>query len=64
MSSPDFLSSLSLMTLLVPLILVGIAFAYFMRRRSNRHPLEGQHERNVAKDLDAGRAAPDHLDRK
>ncbi|WP_155006431.1 LPXTG cell wall anchor domain-containing protein [Sphingomonas hengshuiensis] len=61
MSSNGFLSSLNLMTLVVGLIVVAIGFAFFLRKRRNRHPLDGQRERNVAQDLDAGKSAPDHL---
>ncbi|UZK66672.1 hypothetical protein [Sphingomonas sp. M1-B02] len=61
MSSTDFLSSLNLMTLVIVVIVVAIGFAFFLRKRRNRHPLDGQEERNVARDLDAGKSAPDHL---
>ena len=64
MSNIGFLSSLNLGTLVIVLIVVLIAFAYFMRRRSNRHPLEGRKERNIAQDVDAGRPAPEHSPRK
>ena len=60
MTSSTFLSSLNLGTLVVVLVIVAIGFAYFLRKRSNRRPLEGREERNVARDLDAGREAPDH----
>lgn len=60
MSSTGLLSSLSLMTLVGVLVIVAIGFVFFLRRRSNRHPLEGREERNVAHDLDANRDAPDH----
>ncbi len=60
MSSTTFLSSLSLGTLGIGLLIVAIGFAYFLRRRSNRHPLAGRQERNIAKDLEAGKQPPDH----
>ncbi len=63
MSSSGFLSSLNLGTLVIVFLIVAIAFAYFLRRRSNRLPMEGRQERNVAEDLDAGRSAPDHSPR-
>jgi len=63
MSSSGFLSSLNLMTLGIVLVVAALAFAYFLRRRSNRHPLEGRQERNIAEDLDAGRKPPDHSPR-
>lgn len=64
MTSSGFLSSLNLMTLVGVFLVVAIGFVYFLRRRSNRHPLEGREERNVARDLDAARDAPDHSPRK
>ena len=64
MPTNGLLSSLNLFTLIAVVLLVAIGFAYFLRKRSNRHPLEGRQERNVAKDLDAGRDAPDHTPRK
>ncbi len=63
MSTSGFLSSLNLATLIGVVLVVAIGFAYFLRRRSNRHPLDGREERNVAKDLDAHRDAPDHSPR-
>ena len=63
MASTEFLSAQNLMTL-VAVFLIGLtAFLYFMRKRSNRHPMAGRQERNIAADLDAGRAAPDHSPR-
>lgn len=63
MSRPELLSSLNLMTLIGVFAIVAIAFAIFLRKRSNRKPLDGRQERNVAADLDADRAAPDHSPR-
>lgn len=63
MHTTGFLASLNLGTLVIVFVAVAIGFAYFLRKRSNRHPLEGRQERNVARDLDAGRAAPDELPR-
>lgn len=54
-SLPAFLN---LGTLLIVLILaVGMAL-WFFRKRSNRKPMEGRKERNVAADLDRGKVAP------
>ncbi|MEG3163123.1 LPXTG cell wall anchor domain-containing protein [Sphingomonas sp. PB2P19] len=64
MSRTGLLSSLNLMTLIGVFVIVAIGFIFFLRRRSNRRPLEGREERNVARDLDAGRPAPDHSPRK
>lgn len=63
MSRTEMLSSLNLMTLVVVAAIVAIGFALFMRRRSNRHPLEGRQERNIARDLDEGNTPPDHSPR-
>lgn len=63
MSNGGFLSSLNLMTLVVVFLIVAGAFVFFLRKRSNRHPLEGRQERNVGADLDANNAAPDHTPR-
>ena len=63
MSTSGLLSSLNLGTLVVGFLIVVIAFGYFLRRRSNRHPMEGRRERNVAEDIDAGREPPDHSPR-
>jgi LPXTG-motif cell wall-anchored protein len=63
MSRIDFLSSLNLVTLIIVVAIAAIGLALFLRRRRNRHPLDGRAERNVAADLDAGRAAPDHSPR-
>ncbi|MES2903220.1 MAG: hypothetical protein V4696_03460 [Pseudomonadota bacterium] len=59
MSLSEMLSSLNLMTLVIAVVIVGLGFLYFLRKRSNRHPMEGRQERNVAADLDAGHAAED-----
>ena len=60
----EMLTSLNLVTLILAVVIVGAGFAFFLRKRGNRHPLEGREERNVGADLDAGRAAPDHSPRK
>lgn len=58
MSSSGFLASLNLSTLVIVVLVAGAALLFFMRKRSNRHPMEGRQERNVAADIDAGRGAP------
>lgn len=63
MSPHGFLSSLNLMTLVVVLVIVVFSYAYFMRKRSHRKPMEGRQERNIAKDIDAGRPPPDRSPR-
>ena len=59
LSKSELLPFLNLGTLISVLVIAAIGFAYFMRKRSNRHPMEGIRERNVGADLDAGRAAPE-----
>jgi preprotein translocase subunit YajC len=63
MASTEFLSAQNLMTLIAIFVIAAVAFMFFMRKRSNREPMEGRRERNVAADLDAGRKAPDHSPR-
>jgi LPXTG-motif cell wall-anchored protein len=63
MSTSEYLSSQNLMILVIGALVLAIALAFFLRKRSNRHPLEGRQERNVGADLDAGRKAPDHSPR-
>ncbi len=60
MATSGFLASLNLGTLVIVFLVVAAGLMYFLRRRSNRHPLEGRRERNVGADLDAGREPPDH----
>ena len=60
MASTSFLGALNLTTLVIVAVVVAIGFAFFLRRRSNRHPLENREERNIARDLDQGRPAEDH----
>ena len=40
MSESGLLSSLNLMTLIGALVIAVLLFAYFMRKRSNRHPMD------------------------
>lgn len=63
MSKSELLPSLNLATLVIVLAIVAIGFLFFLRKRSNRHPMEGREERNVAADLDAGRPADDRSPR-
>ena len=59
----ELLSSLSLGTLIVVAAIIAIVLALFLRRRSNRRPLEGRVERNVGAEIDAGKRAPDRSSR-
>ena len=63
MHKTDLLSSLNLGTLVIVLVIVVIGLIYFRRKRSNRHPMDGRAERNVAEDIDAGRDAPERSPR-
>jgi LPXTG-motif cell wall-anchored protein len=63
MTTFEYLSSQNLMILVAGALVLAIALAWFLRKRSNRHPMEGRQERNVGADLDAGRKAPDHSPR-
>ena len=55
MSTNELVPGLGLSTLLIVLAVAAVIFLLFMRRRSNRHPMEGERERNVARDIDQGR---------
>lgn len=63
MAPTEFLSAQNLMTLIAVFVIAAAAFMFFLRKRSNREPMEGRQERNVGADLDAGRKAPDHSPR-
>lgn len=63
MARTDFLSTLNLGTLAIVLVIVAVLFAFFLRKRNNRHPMDGRQERNVAADIDSGRGAPDRSPR-
>lgn len=63
MSTFEYLASQNLMILVTGFLVAAAALAFFLRKRSNRHPMEGRQERNVGADLDAGRKAPDHSPR-
>ena len=47
MTNGTFLSSLNLMTLIGVLAVAVIAFAFFMRKRSNRHPMDTPRGREI-----------------
>ena len=63
MSTSNFLGSLNLGTLVIVFLIVAAGFIFFLRKRSNRHPMDGHRERNVGADLDVGRDPPDHSPR-
>lgn len=53
MSRNELLPSLNLATLVIVLVALAIVFAFFLRKRSHRRPMENTPERNIAADLDA-----------
>lgn len=55
MESHQAIPSLMFMTLAAVLVIVAVALVYFLRKRSNRKPLENKREVNVAKEIDEGR---------
>ena len=63
MTTFEYLSAQNLMILVTGVLIAAVALAFFLRKKSNRHPMEGRRERNVGADLDAGRKAPDHSPR-
>jgi hypothetical protein len=63
MPAHHILSLLSLATLGIVLLIAAAGFVYFIRRKSNRDPMNGRQERNIAKDLDGGQEPPNHSPR-
>lgn len=57
-SNSGFLASLNLGTIVIAVLIVGAILLFFIRKRSNRHSMEGREHRNVGADIDAGRDAP------
>ncbi len=47
MNADHPISLLIYVTFGAALLIVGGAFLYFMRKRSNRHPMAGERERNI-----------------
>lgn len=59
MSSTDHaVPSLMLMTLGAVILILAIMLIMFLRRRSNRHPMKGQPERHVGREIDEGKRGP------
>jgi hypothetical protein len=50
-------SSLNLATLILAFAVAAVALILFLKKRSNRHHLDGRAERNIAADLDEGRSS-------
>ncbi|OZA94532.1 hypothetical protein U4960_14590 [Altererythrobacter sp. H2] len=64
MSASELVPILGLVTLIIALIAAAIALTKFLRKPSNRHPMDHREERNVAADIDAGRAPKNHSPRR
>jgi hypothetical protein len=47
MQTDDLLAWLAFGTLLAVLVIALILFLRFMRKPRNRHPMDGEHERNI-----------------
>lgn len=54
MSAHQTVPSLMLMTLGIVLVIAIVLLIWFLRRPSNRHPMHGSPDRNVAKEIDEG----------
>jgi hypothetical protein len=52
MSQDELVPSLMLFTLIAVAIIAVILLLRFMRKPQNRHPLEGERERNIGEVLD------------
>ncbi len=53
MNTTDTVSSLNFVTLGIGVVIALAVLLFFLRKRSNRHPLEGKREENIAQRLDA-----------
>ena len=47
MNTPEMTSALGLGTLILALIIVVVILLRFLRKPENRHPMDGQPERNI-----------------
>jgi hypothetical protein len=52
MSQDELVPSLMLFTLIAVAIIAVVLLLRFMRRPQNRHPMEGERERNIGEALD------------
>lgn len=60
MSGQEMISSLGFGTLIIVLIIALVVFLIFLRKPRNRHPMDGEHERNIGeirRDAEASDAA-------
>jgi hypothetical protein len=48
MNTPEMTSALGFGTLIIGLIVAIVLLLRFLRKPENRHPMEGQRERNIA----------------
>lgn len=54
------LSSLNIFTLVVVAAVLLAALLFFLRKKGNRHPMEGQREENIAERIDDSRPKREH----
>ena len=47
MNTPEMTSALGLGTLILALIIAVVILLHFLRKPENRHPMDGQPERNI-----------------
>lgn len=47
MQLPSFLASLNLVTLVIIVLIASVGLALFLRKRSNRHPMDSQHGHDI-----------------
>ena len=58
MSETELVPTLMLFTLIAALVIGIVLFLRFRRKRANRHPMEGQQERNVGQAIDEHQRPP------
>ena len=54
----EMVPSLMFATLGLGLLVLVVILVMFLRRRSNRHPMDDQPDRNVSKEIDRGDRGP------
>ena len=55
------LSSLNIFTLVAVAAALLAYLLFFLRKKRNRHPMEGQPEENIAERIDESRNTRDHI---
>lgn len=58
METHHAIPSLMFMTLGIVVVIAATVLIWFLRRPSNRHPMEDQPDRNVAQEIDQGKRGP------